>query len=162
MAFGMVTQEMPYAKSANDTFTDIHNSLAKIGKIKVSDQIAHSLRGSLKYGLQSIKVEASVQGNELESVISFKAKSDDVRGIGARKGLDRLIESMQHLDDPNYQVSKTGVSAGQWLYLLLGLIGILAFLAIMIFDIRWFVGKQVLVAVLFGAYFMGYYRLFKK
>jgi len=45
--------------------------------------------------------------------IIFHGKSDDAQGEGARRGIERLFETMGNLDNPEFSPSKSGISFGQ-------------------------------------------------
>jgi hypothetical protein len=163
MAFGKITQEMIYQKSPDETLVDLEKALNKLGKVKKIDQAENTIRGRTRYGLQTVKIQATVNGNDDESIISFIAKSDDVRGVGAKNGIERLIETLDNVDDLSYEVSKTGLNQLQWVYVILGGIGILIFTIMLSVNPGSVADSMPIIGVMIAAYISwGFLRVFKK
>jgi hypothetical protein len=163
MAFGKITQEMKYQKSPHETLIDLEKALNNLGKVKKIEQTANTIHGRTRFGLQSVKIQATVNGNDDESIISFIAKSDDVGGVGARNGLDRLMETLENVDNLSYEVSKTGLNKLQWIYIILGGIGILVFTIMLSTNPDSVADSMSVIGILIPAYIAwGFFSAFKK
>jgi len=162
MAFGKISQEISYNQSSDKTLEILEEALSRIGKVRSVDSDALIVKGKTRFGLQTIKIEATISGDDDESVISFVGKSDDIKGLGAKKGIERLIETMENIDDPNYEVSKTGFDGLQWTYLISGILGITIFLIILSVSPDWFADKKAVVLFLSAAYVWGYSKVMMK
>jgi len=162
MAFGKITQEISYNQSTDKTLEDLKEALSRIGKVKSVDPDALLIKGKTRFGLQTVKIEATINGDDENSVISFVGKSDDIKGVGAKKGLEHLIETMGNLDDPNYKVSKTGLDGLQWTYLLSGILGLIVFLIMLNVSLPWVADNKTAISLLFAAYVGGYFKIIMK
>jgi hypothetical protein len=105
-----------------------------------------------RFGLQKVKIEAGVEALDEGSKITVHGKSDDVQGVGAEKAIDRLFETMQNLDNPDFVPSRSGVK------LLPTLASVLLFVFAIIISIgmrteqtstAWFIIVAVLSVILF-------------
>ncbi|MGB2963853.1 MAG: hypothetical protein WBB69_07700 [Anaerolineales bacterium] len=165
MALGKVTQETNYNKPAIETLADLEKALNSIGKVNSVDQTKFSIKGKTKYGLQTVKIEATINGIGDESVISFTAKSDDIGGVGAKDGLKRLIEVMANVDNLDFEVSKTGFDTPKWLmwaYILLGGLGILVIGIMLINNADWVADNLLVIGFISAVYIWGLGKVFKK
>jgi len=108
-----VEKECVYDKSAEETLKDLQEALEKIGKVKGIDVEKGTISGKTRYGLQGVKIEAALEAMDSKTKIIFHGKSDDAQGKGAQKGIERLFETMQNLENPEFTPSKTGISFGQ-------------------------------------------------
>jgi hypothetical protein len=165
VAFGKIIQEINYDKPAAETLIDLERALGRIGKVKSVDPTTQTINGSTRFGLQSVKIEATVTGDETGSVISLIGKSDDARGVGAKNGLERLIATLGNVDDPDFEVSKTGFDRPTWIlwgYVLLGAVGILAVAITLTTDADWVSDNMVVIGFLVAAYLWGFSRVFKR
>jgi len=130
MALGEATQDISYSKPPPETLIDLAKALAMIGKVKHMDSSGLEILGSCKYGLQVVKIKATVMGNETGSTISLQALSDDIYAAGAKNGLKRLQETLNNVDNPAYTPNRSGISLGKFaLRLVIFLVILLAVLA---------------------------------
>jgi hypothetical protein len=111
MSLGQVTQQAEYSKGPLETLADLERAWNLIGNVQSVDRTALSITGKTRYGLQTVKIQASVTGSETASKIRVVALSDDVGGVGAKDGVRRLLEALHNVDNPNYKPSKTGLSS---------------------------------------------------
>ena len=102
-----------YDKSPGETFEDLKDALERIGKVQDFDIDSGRIKGITRYGLQKVKIEAILRARDNQTEITFHGKSDDAQGEGARKGIERLFETMGNLDNPEFSPSKSGISFGQ-------------------------------------------------
>jgi len=102
-----------YDKSPGETFEDLKDALERIGKVQDFNIDSGRIKGITRYGLQKVKIEAVLKARDNQTEITFHGKSDDAQGEGARKGIERLFETMGNLDNPEFTPSKTGISFGQ-------------------------------------------------
>lgn len=100
-------------QSQSEVLNELKEAFERIGKVRDVDVKAGKIKGNTRYGLQKVKIEATVESHEGQTKITFRGKSDDAQGIGAQKGIERLFETMQNLDNTAYQPSKSGISVGQ-------------------------------------------------
>ena len=118
-------------KSPVETFNDLQSAFERIGKVQESDVESGRIKGKTKYGLQTVKITATLEAMEGQTKITFHGKSDDAQGIGAQKGIERLFETMQNLDNPDFQPSKTGISFAQVIANILAfIIGVIIYVSI--------------------------------
>jgi hypothetical protein len=165
MAFGKKTQDLNYDKPAAEALADLEKALRRIGKVKSVDPDKMTISGRTKFGLQTVKIEASVADVESGSIISLIGKSDDARGVGAQNGLERLVETMGHVDDLDFEVSETGMERPSWMlwgYVILGGAGLLALGLILMSNPEMITGNSFVVALIVALYLWGFRRVFKK
>lgn len=108
MAAFKFNKEINYKKSFDETMLDVQQAFARIGKVKKIDTKKGIIQGKTRYGLQSVKITVNVAAGQDKTVIKFNGKGDDVAGIGAEKGVENLIKTMQNLTDSEFVPSKTG------------------------------------------------------
>ena len=60
-----------------------------------------------------MKIEAALEAMDSKTKIIFHGKSADSSGRETQKGIERLFETMQNLENPEFTPSKTGISLGQ-------------------------------------------------
>mgnify|MGYP001086064707 CR=1 FL=1 len=113
MAFFKAEKEYFVNQSPEEAINDLREAFERIGKSQNVDIDAGRITGKTRFGLQTVKIEATLTALEGQTKIVFRGKSDDAQGIGAQKGIERLFETMQNLDNLDYQPSKTGISFGQ-------------------------------------------------
>lgn len=106
-------KEYLYNKSKAETLNDIEEALKRIGKVTRIDVENGVISGKTRFGLQGVKIKAVLVPEDGQTKITFHGKSDDVQGIGAQKGIERVFETMQNLDNPEFTPSKTGITFGQ-------------------------------------------------
>ena len=102
-----------YDKSLDETFEDLKDALEKIGKVQDINIDSGRITGITRYGLQKVKIEAILEAKDNQTELTFHGKSDDAQVEGARRGIERLFETMGNLDNPEFTPSKTGISFGQ-------------------------------------------------
>ena len=100
-------------QSQSEVLNDLKEAFESIGKVQDVDAGAGKIKGQTRFGLQKVKIEATLEALDGQTKITYNGKSDDAQGIGAQKGIERLFETMQNLDNLDYQPSKTGISFGQ-------------------------------------------------
>jgi hypothetical protein len=146
------TQELIYEKPNDVAMKDLEQALNLIGKVQDVDVSQGRISGMARFGLQKVKIEAGVEALDEGSKITVHGKSDDVQGIGAEKAIDRLFETMQNLDNPDFVPSRSGVK------LLPTLASVLLFVFAIIISIgmrteqtskAWFIIVAVLSVILF-------------
>ena len=98
---GESSRSVQYQKPAEQAYTDVKCAFEQIGRIESASEITLSVSGKTTYGLQSIKLRVSVIGkDETNSLLQIQAAGDDVWAGGARGGTDRLIQTLEALDNP--------------------------------------------------------------
>lgn len=77
---------------------DLQRAFAQIGKVLEVSELASTVKGRCRYGLQSVKLRAAVlDGPEGKSIVQIQGFGDDIWGGGARKGTDKLIAALEAL-----------------------------------------------------------------
>lgn len=107
MSIFETVKELVYEKSPSDTISDIENAFSQIGKLISSQRKEGRIRGKTKYGLNSVAIDAQVNAVDGKTLVIFRGKSGDVGALGAHKGIENLINTMQNLGNAEYIPSKT-------------------------------------------------------
>ncbi len=126
-------REFNYEKNPADTLSDIEKAFVMIGKVQQIDRQTGSIQGKTKYGLQTVKIDAQVEVIDGNTKILFHGKSDDFGAVGAQKGIDNLINTMQNLDNTKYVPSKTAGISPLWV---IAVILEITFSIIFVFGLR--------------------------
>lgn len=111
MPIGQFTQDTVYGKTPSETIMDLEKALNIIGNVQSVDRTALTIHGKTKYGLQTVNIRATITGSESNSKITIDALSDDAWGAGAKNGIQRLLEALQNIENPDYQPNRTGISS---------------------------------------------------
>lgn len=163
MAFGKINQEMTYQRSPEETLVDLEKALNKLGKVKKIDRSANTITGKVRYGLQSTNIQATVSGSDDKSTISFVAKKGDIGGIAAKNSLERLRETLENVDDLSYEVSRTGLNQMQWIYVVLGVIGVVLLVIMISANPEAVANNQIVIGTLIASYLSwGFMKVFKR
>ncbi|MEA3327073.1 MAG: hypothetical protein U9R53_07155 [Chloroflexota bacterium] len=149
-----------YDKSQDETFKDLKDALERIGKVQDFDIDSGKFKGKTRYGLQKVKIEATLEARDNQTEITFHGKSDDAQGEGARKGIERLFETMGNLDNPEFSPSKSGISIGQVLANIL--IIIIAFVIGFSIENQWISIIVLAVCVFLINYFFSITKITRK
>jgi hypothetical protein len=100
--------------------------MGRVGKVKKEDRQQQFVEGRIKYGLQSVKVRASLVEREAgKTNVLIQASSDDVWGAGAKNATKRLVEALRNLDNPGYQPDRLGMHPAALVGLLIGFVFLL-------------------------------------
>jgi len=108
-----IKKEYVYNKSLAETLKELQDAFERIGKVRSKDIEKGTISGKTRFGLQSVQIEALLEEVDGKTKIIFQGKSDDIQGIGAQKGIERLFETMQNLDNAEFIPSKSGITFGQ-------------------------------------------------
>ena len=73
-------------------------SLRAIGTVSSTEPSNDKLiiKGKSRYGLQGVNMEIAIENAEGLTMVNIIAKSDDARAIGAKKCIDRLLETQDN------------------------------------------------------------------
>jgi hypothetical protein len=71
---------------------ELREALDRIGKVKESDD-PEWLIGSTRYGLQRVSIKVHIRKAGEGSELDLEAFADDIWGVGARKGLKKLLKA---------------------------------------------------------------------
>ncbi len=94
MPIGGNSRDLELATTADDAFSRTEAALARVGKVKDVDPSERRIKGSIRYGLQKVLVKAEVQANGDVSTVILKAQGDDIWGVGAKKVLQKWVETI--------------------------------------------------------------------
>ena len=97
MGIGAKDTELDYGKRPELAFEDLRQALSAIGKVEEADPEAMFLRGRTRFGLQRVRIKLRVASSVHGSTISIHALADDLWGMGAKKGIDKLITALEGL-----------------------------------------------------------------
>lgn len=127
----MVTQtrdnEVVFNKSFDEAYRDVVNAVNRLGKVKREE--SNRIVGTIKYGLQSVKVNASVVEEDAGNTrVVIQASSDDVWQQGAKNATRRLIELLLNLENPGYEPDRLGIHPA-------ALVGIIILFVIVVYFI---------------------------
>jgi serine/threonine protein kinase len=112
--------EIVFAADSGTTLGYILSALERLGTVTGKDPEKQSVLGKVRYGLQSVKVRASVAEDEPgRSRVVIQASSDDVWGAGARSATKRLVEVVRNLNTPGYQPDRLGINPAALIGMLL-------------------------------------------
>ena len=107
-------------------FDLVSQAMGRLGKVKKEDRQQQFVEGRIKYGLQSVKVRASLVEREAgKTNVLIQASSDDVWGAGAKNATKRLVEALRNLDNPGYQPDRLGMHPAALVGLLIGFVFLL-------------------------------------
>jgi hypothetical protein len=122
MPLGQATQETTYNKSADETLSDIQEALKMIGKVDNVNHANLTIEGSSKYGFQTVNLRVKIIPQGETTIISINGFGDDIRAVGAKKCMARLLETMDNLGNPDYKPSRTGIKPFNMVLMLIGVI----------------------------------------
>lgn len=94
MPIGGNSRDVELRTTADDALTRTEAALAQVGKVKDVTRPEHRVKGSIRYGLQTVLVKAHVKANGDVSTVSLKAQGDDVWGVGAKKVLQKWADAI--------------------------------------------------------------------
>lgn len=97
MGIGTRSRELTYDKEPEATFNDLRRALETVGKVQEADPESFFLRGSTRFGLQKVRLKISIARSDQGSTVSINALADDVWGMGAKKGIERLIRALNEV-----------------------------------------------------------------
>jgi hypothetical protein len=110
----------------DQAFSLVSGAFMRVGSIRINDKSQQYMSGVIKYGLQSVKVRASlVERSEGKTNVVIQASSDDVWNAGARNATQRLVEAIRNHDNPGYAPDRLGMHPGALTGLVLAFIIIL-------------------------------------
>jgi hypothetical protein len=95
MPIGGGTHDVEVGASANEAFAVAERALRQVGNVKEVNAAERTVKGSIRYGLQTILVKAHVEQRGNASTIVLKAQGDDLWGAGARKALGRWADALK-------------------------------------------------------------------
>src|SRR5262249_13563920 len=108
------------AEAAHEMEADAENSL---GTVKRRDRQRQSIDGRGKFGLQFVKVRASLVGRQQgEATVVIQASSDDIWAAGAKNATKRLVEMLLNLDNPGYQPDRLGMHPAALVGIMIGFV----------------------------------------
>jgi len=94
----------------SQAFPLVASALQRVGKLQQEDRSQQYVSGRIMYGLQSVKVRASlVERVTGKTNVVIQASSDDVWGAGAKHATKRLVETLRNLDNPGYAPDRLGM-----------------------------------------------------
>jgi hypothetical protein len=96
MVLGNVAREWRDMRDPIETFAAALAALRTIGKVDEVDDSDRFLRGTTRYGLQTVRLKVRISpGGDRGSLVTAKALADDIWGWGARRGLTKLRHAME-------------------------------------------------------------------
>lgn len=72
----------------------VRGALERVGRRVEVDELTTSASASVRIGLQSVRVRASVLPAGESSVVELSGASDDLWGGGARKACDKVVAAL--------------------------------------------------------------------
>lgn len=160
MPLGQTTRDTTYSKYAEETFGDVQKALSMIGRVEKADQATLTIEGTSRYGLQSVKLKVKITPRGETSDVTLVGFSDDIRAVGAKKCIERLLETMGNLGNADYKPSRTGIKPGNMALRLAGfiiLVLILLLLGSTAIAIGGFLGWLARGVLLFGLVMLVYF-----
>jgi hypothetical protein len=118
MALGNASQVVNSDKPIAEVFAIAERALATIGTVKEADVRAGRLRGVTKYGLQRVSIGIELCETVGGTQMTVLGGSDDIGGVGASRGVARLLEVFEDPDksqgDADYLKRGMSKSAVAW------------------------------------------------
>lgn len=119
--------EVVISDTADATADVVSHAINRLGRVKrrEGNQAVH---GRIKYGLQSVKVCASlVERVRGQTTVVIQASGDDVWGTAAKSATERLVEMLLNLDNPGYRPDRLGMHPAALVGLLIGFVFLVLF-----------------------------------
>ena len=120
--------EVVIADTAGAAIEVVTFAIKRLGRVKrrEGNQAVH---GRIKYGLQSVKICASlVERVPGQTTVVIQASGDDVWGAAARNATERLVEMLLNHDNPGYQPDRLGIHPAALVGLLIGVVFLVLFI----------------------------------
>lgn len=107
----------------------VADAIGRLGAVTVVSRSAQYVEGRISFGLQSVRVRASVvaEGPGHCRVV-VQASSDDVWGAGAKSATGRLLSMLRNLENPGYSPDRLGISPMALVGLVIGFLILLMIL----------------------------------
>lgn len=119
--------EVVISDSADAAADVVAHTINRLGRVKRREG-SQAVHGRIKYGLQSVKICASlVERVRGQTTIVIQASGDDVWGAAAKNATERLVEMLLNLDNPGYQPDRLGMHPGALVGFLIGFVLLVLF-----------------------------------
>ena len=91
-------------------FASVRSAIERLGRVSETDEKRRVVEGRVRFGLQSVRVRASIAEEEPHRTrVVIQASSDDVWGAGAKSATRRVMETLRNLNTPGYQPDRLGI-----------------------------------------------------
>lgn len=113
--------------SADAAADIVSHAISRLGFVK-SREGSQAIQGCIKYGLQSVRVRASlVERVNGQTTVVIQASGDDIWGAAAKNVTERLVEMLLNHDNSGYQPDRLGMHPGALVGLLISFVFVLLF-----------------------------------
>jgi hypothetical protein len=92
-------------------FGQVAAAMAKLGSVKTRDPSQNFIDGRIKYGLNAVKVRASlVERDPGQTTVVMQGSSGEVWGVAAKNASKRLVEMLENMDNPGFKADRLGIN----------------------------------------------------
>lgn len=88
----------------------ITKALGAIGKVTQSDPSSGAIRGSVKYGLNKVKIDLSYFEEDGKTIVTAKTRDGSIQKGPGISVVNRLKEGIVNDTNPGYQADRRGMS----------------------------------------------------
>lgn len=94
----------------NESARRLKLALSALGRLEDASDATRSMIGTMKYGLQKVRLRITYEANSNGTRICILGASDDIWGVASRNSSDRLLGALDRVDDPTWKPDKLGMS----------------------------------------------------
>jgi hypothetical protein len=89
----------------------LRQAVGAIGKVTTRADDVGIVRGSVRYGLSHASVKITFRAvDDHSTIVTVNSCGEDRWGIVARSAINRILEAVDRLDEPNYHPNRFGPS----------------------------------------------------
>ncbi len=88
-------QTLETTVNTEETYSTVRTSLLTVGTVKKDSPSGLILKGTTNYGMQTVNVSIEITAKTKGCSIHIETKGDDIWGVGAKKGMERLAELIE-------------------------------------------------------------------
>lgn len=120
---GNTDNELILVTDAATAFASVRSAMERLGRVRKTDEKLRAVEGRVRFGLQSVRVRASIAEEESgRTRVVVQASSDDVWGAGAKSATRRMMELLRNLNTPGYRPDRLGMHPAALVGVLLGFV----------------------------------------
>jgi hypothetical protein len=117
------SNDLEISCSLDKAFEQVKLSLNRIGHVGQENRAQQFIKGTIRYGLQSVKIRVSLIEREAnKTTVVIQATSDDIWGAAAQNATKRVVETISNLDNPGYKPNRLGINPIALVALIVGFI----------------------------------------
>jgi hypothetical protein len=105
-----ISETLEYPRPAGQAFADVLRALKTVGRVLKHDAAKLSLRGTIGYGFQNVRVKARIIEVEGRTRVTITALKENLWGTAAVNAVQRFVEALGYLDDCHYRPNRSGVT----------------------------------------------------